>query len=340
MDRSILQLLAELDVDEMREALGALEAMIARALARGAAREPDRCPRCGCRHVVGKGRSASGARRWLCRGCGRTFSASTRGLLACSKLPPETWFSYAEGMCAGRTLRELAESCGVCLKTSWFMRMRICELMGAVLRDPDAGEGATWQVDGLYLDESLSGNRRRARVALPRGAHRRGHASGRRGISSLKLCVVCGASDLGGSFCTLAGRGRPTPALVARAMEPIRGAFAVNTDEHGAYPAAVAAVGARSHAAFRAGTPEAASGLGLVNALHARLRRFLAPFCGVSSRRLRHYLDWFSWTEQTRRADGRREDTLGAQLPGGTYESTRDALEGAPQPFWDYWEGR
>lgn len=29
-----------------------------------------------------------------------------------------------------------------------------------------------------------------------------------------------------------------------------------------------------------------------------------------------------------------------AQLPGGTYESTRDALEVAPQPFWDYWEGR
>lgn len=29
-----------------------------------------------------------------------------------------------------------------------------------------------------------------------------------------------------------------------------------------------------------------------------------------------------------------------AQLPGGMYESTRDALEVAPQPFWDYWEGR
>lgn len=42
MDRSILQLLAELDVDEMREALDALRAMIARALAREGHREPAR----------------------------------------------------------------------------------------------------------------------------------------------------------------------------------------------------------------------------------------------------------------------------------------------------------
>ena len=39
-----------------------------------------------------------------------------------------------------------------------------------------------------------------------------------RGISSLKVCVVCGANDLGDSFCRLAGRGRPTDAQLKAAQ--------------------------------------------------------------------------------------------------------------------------
>lgn len=46
------------------------------------------CPRCGCPSFVRKGRGRDGSRRWLCRGCGRMFSAKTMGLLANSKLGP------------------------------------------------------------------------------------------------------------------------------------------------------------------------------------------------------------------------------------------------------------
>ena len=54
----------------------AIREAIARLVAEGAGGgEPSRCPRCGCERFVRKGRDAGGAQRYLCRGCGRTFTA-------------------------------------------------------------------------------------------------------------------------------------------------------------------------------------------------------------------------------------------------------------------------
>lgn len=48
----------------------------------GAGEEPPgTCPRCGCPHTVRRGRDADGAQRRLCRGCGRSFRASTGRVL-------------------------------------------------------------------------------------------------------------------------------------------------------------------------------------------------------------------------------------------------------------------
>lgn len=56
-----------------------------------------------------------------------------------------------------------------------------------------------------------------------------------RGISSLKACVVCGANDLGDSFCRLAGRGRPTDAEPEASLEGLGPCERVSTDGHSGY---------------------------------------------------------------------------------------------------------
>lgn len=111
----ILELLLEAMAGELPEGCGQVE--------------PGRCPRCGCAHVVGKGHDADGAQRWLCRGCGRTFRASTGRVLATTKLPEATWRLYAQLMVAGATLRDSAATCGVSLRTSFSMRHRLLEVM-------------------------------------------------------------------------------------------------------------------------------------------------------------------------------------------------------------------
>lgn len=333
----ILQEAVSLGVDGMERLISDLKAAVLEALGGG---EPSRCPRCGCAAVARRGRTSSGAQRWSCRGCGRTFTAATGGVLALSKLGPDVWSSYVEGTVAGESLRALAARCGVCLKTSWFMRMRVLEVMRSQLQPMRHGEGVSAQADEFYLNESLSGGRDRARDAMPRGPHRNGHGVRAHGISSLKVSVVTVVNDLGDCTAALAGRGRPSADEVRSGLAPadVSGSE-VSTDSLAAYVAPLAEAGAAAH--NRYGAREAGEDeLGMVNALHERLRGFLWRFRGVATRRLQRYLWWFCWEEQARRSDAGREGMLRSHVANGRYETRRRALEAEAQPFWDYWAKR
>ena len=103
----------------------------------------------------GSGHNADGSQRWLCKGCGRTFSARAGGCWP-PQLDASTWGAFVVSTLAGRS-RGVRRDCHVCLRTSWFMREA---LRGhGALRPPASGRGprSPWQVDGTYLDESLAG---------------------------------------------------------------------------------------------------------------------------------------------------------------------------------------
>lgn len=330
----ILREAESLGVEGMERLIADLKAAVLSALS--APGRPDRCPRCGCARVVRRGRGAGGSQRWLCRGCGRSFSASTGRVLALSKLPAATWAAYVEGMAAGEGLERLAARCGVCVKTSWFMRMRVLEVMRSQLQPMRCGEGVSAQADEIYLNESFSGRR----SGMPREPHANGHGVRARGISSLKVAVVTVVNDLGDCTAVLAARGRPGTDAVRAGLLPAGVAGSeVSTDMHASYAAPLAEAGAAAH--NRYGSAEAGEDeLGMVNALHERLRGFLWRFRGVSTRRLQRYLWWFCWEEQARRSDAAREAMLRSHVANGSYSSRRRDLDAEPQPFWGYWEAR
>ena len=173
--------------EEREEMLGLLLEAVAGEMPAGAEEEPPAaCPRCGCPRTVRRGRDAEGEQRRLCRGCGRSFRASTGRVLGTTKLPAATWARYAELMLAGATLRGAAAGCGVSLKTSFSMRHRLCEVMASMLPAFEAGPGAEVQADETLVPDSLSGNHSRS-AGFPcpaphagAGAHRRFASSGPR----------------------------------------------------------------------------------------------------------------------------------------------------------------
>lgn len=246
-----------------------------------------------------------------------------------------------EGMVEGLPLRKLAQGCGVCLKTAWYMRMRVCSVMESRLAPFRCDEGTSVQVDEKYPNESLSGNRDRARVKMPREPHANGHGVGTRGLSKLKACVLTGVNDLGDCFCRLVGRGKAGKDEVRAGIAgvPLAGAV-VSTDGLNSYVAPIAEAGAIAHNRYNskvAGEDE----LGMVNVLHSRLEAFLAPFNGVSTRRLPLYLAWFCWEEQARRSDATRLGMLAPQVANGATGLRVRAMLDEPQPFFDeYWGGR
>lgn len=115
---------------DVRAALEALLAVMeGSASDGGTARDAPCCPRCGCPHVVKRGRDADGAQRWLCRGCGRTFRGSTGSALAASKIDSAVWAEYAAMMVSGGTLKNCAAVCEVSLSTSFSMYHRLLVVM-------------------------------------------------------------------------------------------------------------------------------------------------------------------------------------------------------------------
>lgn len=327
--KAILQhMVDEMSVSEKEELLADLKAAIAEDLSAGAAGEPERCPRCECPKFTKKGRGADGSQRWLCAGCGRTFSAKTMGLLAQSKLPAQTWMAFAECMADRLSLRESAERCSVSLYTSWFMRMRVCEVMRSRLVGARPG---TFHVDELLVTENLSGNRSKpGSRPMPRKAHRNGRDGRKKGCGRMqKIVVSCGVNELGDCFCDAVARGGAGMGdLGLNLLERVPRGSTVVTDGYSAYGGATSCYG---HIA--AGTYD----INMVNALHSRIRGFLRPFHGVSTRRLQKYLDWFRYREQFKSSDVGRRELLFAHEASGAYESTRRWLHLEPGQFMGYW---
>ena len=308
MATSIFQLAERLSYEDKVRLAGFLEGLIAeeRAAIADAGFVPERCPRCGSAEIVRKGHGRDGSQRWMCRGCGRTFSARTMGLLGCSKLDAATWSRFVRCELSGCSLRRDAEECHVCLKTAWFMRIRLCEAMERCVPEFRHGASVSVEADGTCLTESLKGNRKRARLKMPREAHDSGHCVHERGISSGKVCIACAANSLGDCWLGICGRGLP-------------------------------ALGASAH---RGVDPKSDPGaLGMVNALHQRLKGWLGRFHGVSTRWLDHYLAWFRWTEMARHSDMDAEEMLSGQAAQGHYWLTRSDAISRPQPLWSWWEG-
>ena len=336
MLRDVLDRLGSLTLEEKRAIEEAAREAVARELGARSASAPDACPRCGRPLVRQEGPRPRRLAALAMQGVRADVPRQDGVAAGVLQAGAQVWPDYVGDMLSGSSLRDCARLCGVTLKTSWFMRMRLCEVMARAAQPFRTGEAVSWQVDGTYLDESLKGNRSRSALKMPRDPHRHGGAVHERGISSLKACVVRGTNDPGDSFCRLAGRGRPADAELAASLGGLGPCERVATDGRSGYARVLPGLGAADHEAKAAG--EAPGELGMVNALHQRLKHFLARFAEASTRWLGHYLAWFQWAEQARRSGSRPVRVLSGQASAGRYEHTRAALLVMPQPLWGYWE--
>ena len=108
-------------------------------------------------------------------------------------------------------------SCGVLLKTVWFMCGRLCVAM-VCARWSFCTDGSRVSAGRWRTVESFEDNGSYSVSGIPRKVRGHGGAVRERGISSLKMC---GANDLGNLFCRLADRrGPPAPGL--RLASPTR----------------------------------------------------------------------------------------------------------------------
>ena len=145
---------------------------------------------------------------------------------------------------------------------------------------------------GACLGESLTGDRAGSAARMPGKPRRHGGAVHARGISSLKACVICGANDAGDGLCRVADRGRPKDEALRDAIKGLGPGTWVATDAHQGCRRVLPALGIAEHAATDTRLQKDGE-LGMASAMHQRLRIFLAPFHGVSTKWPDYCLSWF-----------------------------------------------
>jgi transposase-like protein len=343
VEHIIKEFLPQLEDDERKVLLNELVRLIDSELVFGMTDDaaPTVCPRCGCPHTIKKGRTSIGTQRYLCKGCARLFTPATNKLLATSKLPREAWVAYVRAMVFGCSLRQCAADVGVGLKTSFFMRHRICECMAGYVDVMHCGAGCAVEIDELYIRESFKGNHGKGNsFRMPRKPKRRSTASGdARGIGHNQIGILTAINDRGSIMAQVACRGTLNQKAALSLLEDkaLEGAI-VSTDWQSTYGKVLAELNVAVHNRYSS-TYRREGVINAVNSLHARLRSFLEPFKGVATRRLSNYLVWFCWLEsfKTLYKSEERKDLMVKHLANGTYETHIRDYPSTPYPFGEYW---
>ena len=106
------------------------------------------CPKCQCKDVNKNGKS-NGRQRYICKRCRCTFDEFTLSPFSSTKLGLDKWLKYCELMILGLSIRQCAEEVGVGVKTSFYMRHRILDVINISLKN-DTVEGIV-EVDEVFI---------------------------------------------------------------------------------------------------------------------------------------------------------------------------------------------
>jgi transposase-like protein len=251
------------------------------------------CPLCRSDRYHKHGR-ADGLQRYRCIACGKTFNALSGTPLARLRHRAK-WLDFTQRMLDSRSVRRAAADLGIHKNTSFRWRHRFLTLTRT--DRPQCLHGIA-EADEMYMLESEKGSRH-----LQRPPRKRGGVASKRGISGEQVCILVARDRTGQTLNFVPGKGPVTADQLLDCLLPVidRDVLLV-TDGHAAYRAFARAADITHQAInLRAGVlVKGAVHVQNVNAYHARLRQWLAPFHGVASRYLPNYLGW-RWVLDARR---------------------------------------
>lgn len=150
-----------------------------------------KCPRCGSADV-----KANGSTRFLCHGCGRTFSRSTSTVMSSKKLAADKLWLMVNMMVNGCKLKAISDAVGISSRTAYVWRMKVCAVAFEIQKSAMLS-GKVW------IDEKL--------VPVNEGMlYRKTGRFRLRGVSRNQAVIACGVDSEGNRFAFVAGRGHIT----------------------------------------------------------------------------------------------------------------------------------
>ena len=264
------------------------------------------CKKCGEEGGVAKfGKDGSGKQLYRCKCCGSTFTATSYTTISHTHHNLSKWEKYIECLLAGLSLEKCSHICGISVRTAFLWRHKIL----SVLQNDQTNRvlAGIIELDETFFSISYKGNRTNSKnFTMPREAYKRGTDSNAQ--TGSRACVMCALERNGQVYAEVLGKGQPTIAMLSHAFDNrVLNDSIVLSDK---------AVGARhyferkdtiQHVMLSAvanpkkkfGPPEIKGAFHIqnVNNMHTRLRKFLQPYNGVSTKYLTHYINLFVWLD-------------------------------------------
>lgn len=278
------------------------------------------CPHCHHPAAMRWGKSDAGRQRWQCKGCERTFSATTK-TLAAGLHEPEKLKAVLDDMLgpAPRSCRKLGAALGLDKMTVWAWRRRLSERLTMLVDDGLLPLDATASIlaresrkaSREWVDHARDPDRHPAPDRLRWADYRTARLPLPHPMARFQVDVSISIDRAGlcrGGVTPVSPTPCPTIVLALGAMPrgmARRPAACGSGTSTGDMPPDRRALG--SHAPGRpVGDIHGghSSGVAVASELVARLEQFLQPFRGPAIRHLGHYVGWF--VARTIESDGGR----------------------------------
>lgn len=180
-----------------------------------------KCRHCNSSDVVlfGKGR---GKQRYMCKACGRTFTALTNTPLSGTH-HPEKWGDFLECMLKSMTLKAASREVKVSYVTLFYWRHKILSILKDI--KPQAMEGIV-ELDDIYMNYSKKGQNKNLNIRdffnSPQRIHRRcNHPYNFEGDM---VCVIAAADRCSSAYSCIACIGHPRGEDIENAVGMLIGA--------------------------------------------------------------------------------------------------------------------
>lgn len=308
----LLDLLNEKDLEELvndvysRLVSNRAQPSMSRAFDKTAAQA---CVNCGSVHFVKNGKDRKGNARYLCRDCGKSFTALTDTTLCGTRKEAVTWKTYVESLLEGCSLEECAKRCGICKRSAFSWRHKI---LSALSENSFAHSfSGLLELDETFIRISYKGNHKNSKnFTMPRKAHKRGSdGHDAKNLNNSKVSVLCVVERGKGFSGVIPCRGIINrPLLESLFSDRLSDESVVMTDGLRAYKQYFDTTKAQHIVLPRQpGTHKPTVNgpyhINNVNAMHKRFHEFLEPYHGVSTKFLNNYLTLFLWKENHKGAD-------------------------------------
>ena len=281
--------------------------------------KPD-CPHCKAKasqgFVVKKG-FKRGDQRYFCKSCEHFFMATTNTAFEGTHKAPSVWEKFIELTISGASIKKCAEECDLCIQTAFTWRHKILHTF-RVHQETTSMTGQI-ELDEMLISINYKGNHVRgerfhkrrlnkesSNNNMPRASYKRGSDNTSKS-SKDKACVFCMVKNGNeGFYAVVPGIGfmdatkldatlgkhvkKDSSMILADQYKVTAKYLAANNYEH-------MLLASNTSDNYNGHKPEVRDGKHLqhVNAMHMHIRRFLRPYCGVSTKYLENYVSLFVW---------------------------------------------